>query len=381
MKILMVNLFFYPYLGGTEKNILEISKELVKQGHSVTVLTAKLPNTKEKEIFNGINIIRIPSKIFYNLPHPFPPPYPLMHNFLTRYESLLKKEKFDIVHIHNRFCFGKKVFSIAKKQGAKTVLTIHNSRPKNIDFLTDFFGQAYDDFFGKKIMEECDGIIGVSKNALDITIPKNYNGKTKVIYNGCIFEKINPSKKDWKEFFEKKGLRGKMILANARLVKQKGLSYLIDAMEGINGAYLVIFGRGPFEKKLKKQAKNNNINCYFLTDKLSEEDLFSLYKSAYLFVLSSLYEPFGMVIIEAYSAKVPVIATDSGGPKEIVNNRTGYVVPIKDHKILAEKINELIINESRRNELSKNAYFYSKNFLWKKIAKETEDFYKSIIQT
>jgi glycosyltransferase involved in cell wall biosynthesis len=369
-------------MGGTEKNIMEISKELSCKGHKITVLSAQLPKTKRTEILDKIKIVRVPSKIFYNLPHPFPPPYPVMHNFLEEYETLLKKEKFDIVHIHNRFCFGKKIVQMAKRYKAKTILTIHNSRTLNIDFFTDFFGQAYDDFFGKNIMKECDGIIAVSKNALDTTIPENYNGKKRVIYNGCNYEKLKKTKvKNWANFFKNKGFEGKMVLANARLVKQKGLEYLIDAMKQVKEGYLVIFGRGPLEKELKKRAAKNKIRVYFLNEKISEEDLASLYRFAHIFVLSSLYEPFGMVIIEAYASKIPVIATRSGGPEEIViNEKTGFLVSPRDSPGLAEKINFLMANKKKWRELSKNAYAYSKKFRWNSIAKQTERFYREILK-
>jgi len=71
MDILMLNPFFYPYAGGTEKHILEVGKRLAKK-HNISVLTARLENTQKKEYVDGIEVIRTDAKILYKLPHPLP---------------------------------------------------------------------------------------------------------------------------------------------------------------------------------------------------------------------------------------------------------------------------------------------------------------------
>lgn len=383
MKILMVNPFYYPYHGGTEKHIRQISKILVKKGHEVTVLCGQQPNTKLEETFEGINIVRVPAKILNWLPHPLPPPYPLMLNFEGKYRELVKKGNFDIVHFHNRFVFGPGVISIAEEQNSKTILTIHNARTKDIDRITDFLGQSYDNNIGWNVMRNCDGIIGVSKWALETTIPKDYKGRTTVIHNGFDPKQYDPDKTDkkyWKEFFEKKGFDGKLLLTNVRLIKQKGLEYLIKGMKGVEGGYLVILGRGPLEKELKEIARKENVPVYFLTKIISEERLKDLYSSAYLFLLSSLYEPCAVALTEAQSMGLPIIATQAGGNLEIVKEgRTGLSVPPRNSKEFTKKINYLMKNENTVKELSKNAKKRSTQFTWDVAAKKTEKFYKKIL--
>jgi len=378
MKILMLNPFYYPYRGGTEKHIREISKLLVKNGHSITILCAKQKGTKENEMFEGVHIVRVSSKIFNWLPHPLPPPYPLMFGFERKYKELLK-EKFDIVHIHNRFVFGPGIVKLAKESGAKVVLTIHNSRTENIDFITDLFGKLYDDLIGKKVIIGCDGVMGVSHWALDRTVPKEYKGIIKAVYNGYDPNEYNenvPRGAYWKEFFKKFGLRGKMILTNARLVRQKGLKYLIKSIVYIRGAYLVILGRGPLENELRALSYKLNVPVYFLTDVLPEDSLSELYSSSYLFVLSSLYEPCGLVLLEAQAMGVPVVATDAGGDIEIFKNgETGFLVPLRNPKAIAEKVNALISNKQLYEKLSSNAKKFALNFTWEKTYKKVERFY------
>lgn len=381
----MVNPFYYPYHGGTEKHLRQIGKRLAQKGHRITVLCARMKGTEIAEVFEGVRIIRTPARILYKLPPPLPPPYPVMGQFFTDFNKLLEKEKPQIVHIHNRFIFGPSVAKIAKMHGAKVVLTIHNARPNGIDFFTDMFGQFYDNFFGQRLMRNCDGIIGVSKWALETTIPKEYKGKTAVNYNGCDPNLYDPKKAcstHWEKFFGEKGFKGKMILTNVRLIKQKGLEYLIEGMSKVKGGYLVILGRGPMEDSLQALVKKYKAPVYFLTEIISEERLIELYRTAYCFVLSSLYEPCAVALMEAQAMGLPIIATDAGGNPEIVEHgETGIIVPQKSSKAFAEKINYLIKNEKIAKKFSKNARERAcKKFTWDIATKKTEEFYKKVLE-
>ena len=100
MNICMLNPFFHPYLGGTEKHVLEVSRRLAKK-HDVTVLTAQVANTPVYEEIDGIKVKRIPCKVFYQTPYPVPPPAPVSPYFLT--ELIKEIPRHDIFHMHNRF--------------------------------------------------------------------------------------------------------------------------------------------------------------------------------------------------------------------------------------------------------------------------------------
>ncbi|MBN2478433.1 glycosyltransferase family 4 protein [Candidatus Micrarchaeota archaeon] len=382
MDILMVNPFFYPYPGGTEKHIREIGKRLAKKGHRIVVLSAQMDKKEqEREIFEGMEVHRTPAKIIHNLPHPLPPPYPIMTRFFQDYKNILEKNKFDFIHIHNRFIFGHRTLNLAKPK-SKTILTIHNARPRNIDPMTDTLGGLYDDVLGKGIMNRMDGIIGVSGWALNSTIPNNYTGKTGVIHNGCDVELYSLENSDstfWKDYFEMSGDNEgeKMLLTNSRLVKQKGLEHLVDSMQYVKDAYLVVLGRGPLESELKKRAKKLKVPVYFLTKKISEEELINLYSSAYLFVLSSLYEPCAVALMEAQASGKAIVATNAGGNPEIVQEgETGLLANPADAEDLADKINNLINDEKLVRQFGKNARLKAeKYFNWDFAANATENFY------
>ena len=384
MEILILNPFFYPYLGGTEKHIYYLGSRLSKK-HNITVLTAQLEGTSQKEEVNGMHIIRTPAKIFYNAPHPFPPPIPILNNFKRYYiEELKARKKTGIVHIHNRFIYNPVIGKIAKKEGNKLLLTIHNARPKGIDFMTDFGGGLFDDLIAQNLMRECNGIIGVSHAAYLETVPIDYKGRGETIHNGVdenVFCPAQNGKKNniWKERFEKEGLKDQIVLTNARLLEQKGLKYLIEGMKNIHNASLVIFGRGPLQKELEKEAKRNSVKLLFITEKITEEELVKLYQAADVFVLPSLYEPCAVALLEAMSCGLPIIATDVGGNPELIkNNETGQIVKVRSAVAIEQAIRKYFEDDKIRNQYGENARKrVIKDLTWDKIALKLDEFYMS----
>ncbi len=374
MHILFLNHFFYPYFAGTEKHILEVGKRLIRK-HQVTVLTSQLKGTMPEENIEGMRVIRLPTTILEWTPHPIPPPIPLIKGLPETVKCFASEA--DLVHIHNRFIFGPKYGEIVKSSGKKLCLTLHNARPIGIDLVSDLSGQFYDDLFGTRLMRQCDGIIGVSKNALETTIPQDYTGKTTVIYNGVDSKKFSPKKSsEWKEKINR---NKKIVMTNARLVPQKGVKYLIEAMKKVN-ARLVIFGRGVLKQELEKQAERINADVLFISECISDESLVDLYAAADVFVLPSLFEPCPLVLLEAMACGKAIVATKVGGNLELIKDRkSGLLVPPADSNAIANAVNELLSNEKLAKKLSTAARKSAvEKFTWEKTAKQVEEFYKTL---
>ena len=124
----------------------------------------------------------------------------------------------------------------------------------NINAPTDFFGLAYDVVWGRRIMHQADLITGVSKNAIDVTIPSSDKHKAHVVYNGVdskIFRRYPKNHPKVEKILDELSFKGPTILCNGRLVPQKGQLYLMQALslisEGGNMPNLLLLGKGPME--------------------------------------------------------------------------------------------------------------------------------------
>ena len=193
-----------------------------------------------------------------------------------------------------------------------------------------------------------------TKKSILYNNPKLFDpGKIKVIYNGIYLSNKMPDR----TLLQREN--NEIILGNSgRLVKQKGHRYLIDiakilAEENINFK-LVIAGEGKLEKELKKHVNNLNLNdrVIFLG---FVKDMQAFMNSIDIFLLTSLWEGFGYVIIEAMACKKPVIAFDvSSNPEIIENDKTGYLIKNRSLNEFAEKIKILAADKEMRNRFGSN---------------------------
>lgn len=380
----MLNPFYYPFSGGTEKHLFEACRRLAKK-HDVTVLTSMLPHTKREEEIEGVRILRGPAAVLTWLPHPLPPPVPL---YLMPWLDLAREVKrADVVHIHNRFVYSMfELFAIKKVFKKKLALTLHNAHPQGIDLSTDFVGGLYDDVYGRKIMANCNAIAGVSKNTLDITVPSELLMPKQVVYNGVDVQWFNPKNSGEGILKDLVGAEGKkIVLTVCRLVEQKGLDYLLESIPLVDKqlkgkAHFVLLGRGPMLSHLQNKAKALGVEgkISFLAERFSEKNLAALYAACDCFVLPSLWEPFGIVVVEAMATGKPVIGTDIGGIPEIIeHDKNGFLVQPRDARALAERISFVLENPKAARKMgAEGRKIAVKKFTWDETAKSYERFYK-----
>ena len=207
LDICVLNPFFYPYKGGTEKVLLEVYGRLSKR-HNITVITSTATKNGKATVeeIAGIKVVRLKS-VSTRLPT-LPMPFLLFDGL----KKAIAKADADIYHINNRYqYFGDTVRAI-DNMDRKMALTIHNALPKNINFTTDELGRFYDWFWGRKLMGMSDVITAVSTNTAKTTIPRRYLKKTHIIFNGVDFRrfrKIRQEQYGSEERCWRTGIRGR----------------------------------------------------------------------------------------------------------------------------------------------------------------------------
>ncbi len=176
-----------------------------------------------------------------------------------------------------------------------------------------------------------------------------------------------------------------MVGSIGNLNKQKGQTFLIRAFARVAAslpkARLEIIGDGPEKQKLLDLIKELDLESRVqLLGKIEKP---KRYLDKWdLFVLPSLSETFGLVILEAFASRVPVVATRVGGiPELIIDDKTGYLVPPADSEKLAKAISYLLAEKKKRESLASEAYKTLKDkFDWSKVILEIEREYQEIIK-
>lgn len=180
----------------------------------------------------------------------------------------------------------------------------------------------------------------------------------------------------------------KVVFFIGRLVPEKGVWQLIkcfpQVLERVPEARLYIGGRGPQQPSLEKLVKEEGIQdrvCF--TGFITKEDRNYVYHRARVAAFPSLYEPFGIVALEAMATRTPLIVGNVGGLAEIVEDRiTGVKVTPGDEEELARAIIELLTDEGLANRLQDNGYkTVNSVFGWDVIAQSTMEVYREVIQS
>lgn len=186
--------------------------------------------------------------------------------------------------------------------------------------------------------------------------------KLIVIFNGVDVSEIENTDVNVKEKKRELGINeiDLVIGSVGRLTKQKGFEYLLSAFKRVNEEFshskLVIVGAGKLEYKLKQQAKDLNLgdNVIFTGKR---KDVYGILKIFDVFVMASLWEGMSHALLEAMSAKLPIVATNVSGTEEVVeNNITGFLIKSRDIENLNEGMIRLLRDEGMRENFGEMGY-------------------------
>jgi len=355
MKIVDVNPFFYPYMGGIEHRMHDTSRLLAKRGHDVTVLTGRLPGTEEKEERDGYEIIRLKSR-FINI---YNPPFISSKDILKTLNEL----DADIVNYNYRWApsYNK---DLTGYEGKK-VFTYHNMWGEGVGLLGKI--SEFQDNRFRKCLDTFDHIICVSDHVREDLMRRGVSEKKTTAVPSCL-----------NSFPEIVNEEGDFILSLGRLVRTKGLDDLIRSMRTVD-AKLIICGKGPEKKRLEKLIKKYGLeNRIEMKGYVTEEEKSYLMGLCKFFVMPSLFESFGLAAAEVMSHGRPIVCTNVNGLSDTVRDG-GIIVPPKDHSALSDAMNRLLEDRDERNRLSKAARTRAEMFNWNDNIEKIENIYNNVI--
>jgi glycosyltransferase involved in cell wall biosynthesis len=212
--------------------------------------------------------------------------------------------------------------------------------------------------------------------------------KIVIIPNGIsekIFKKIRKS--DYRRVMKKFGITNKdnIILFVGRMHPTKGIDFLVKTLDILKQKPLKVVIVGPIQDREYFEKLNKIIREYKLSDKVvftgfvREEEKLILYDISKIFFLPSIYEPFGIVILEAFARGKPVIAVNSDGPRFLIKQgENGFLVKYEDVESTAKYIRLLLKNKKLYRKISRNNIKKAKQFTWNKIAEKIIKVYEGL---
>jgi len=373
MKIAEVVSSFYPNIGGIENAVYFLSKELVKLGHEVHVITLNGKNTHET--INGIHVHRL--KRLIHLPLLPQKQFDIAHTCTC--------EEFDIVHTHSTEPICLQEFLISKYLNSKpTVATLFSiggwmRHPRVPIRIT---AGPYERI-ALRLIRKADVFHVKNEGDKAMLIKLGFNaGRIFLIPDGVPRYAFGDF--DRSAFRRKYGLiNKKIVLYVGRLHHAKGIHVLVKAMSKVvrcmPDAVAVLVGKDiDMRSKIVSKAGSLGIQDHvIITGYVSEKEKFQAYSACNVLVLPSLYdlvEAYSIVISEAWAQRKPVIASAIGAiPHRIKHGVNGILVPPSNPEILAETILQILRNPKKAKTLGDNGH---KNVAtWPDVAKMLEKAY------
>ena len=250
-----------------------------------------------------------------------------------------------------------------------------------------FFDRHFLKFNIKNSAKKANHILVNSNNTKNDIINKYNINKNRItnISSGFNLSKNYIGSQEFKEIKEKYNINNKeYILSIGTLQKRKNLHRLIQAYNIIRKKYnikekLVIIGKMGWKSKEFIEELNDSVykNDIVITGYVSEKEKYLLLKNALLFAYPSLYEGFGIPLLEAMECGIPIITSNISSMPEISKDAAILVDP-KDHMNMADNIYNLIINKSKRDKLINRGYKRVTYFSWRKSANSLYDVIQNI---
>jgi glycogen(starch) synthase len=379
----------YPPIveGGLARHVRHVSEGLARRGVEVHVLTRGAGELPETAVQNGVHVHRIEE-----------PPFPkddldafvkwvgdMNRHMRAAGDRLAAEHDVDLVHGHD-WLVARACASIADRHGLPYLTTIHATEYGRHQGWVQKYPQRHIHATEKWMARRADGVI-VCSHYMRGHVADIYGieeERVAVIPNG-----IDPA--DLRTVDDLEALRARfaapderLILLIGRLVYEKGFQLALDALPGLirrlGNVRFLVAGSGTHEAELRKQAEELGLMEHgTFAGWIGDDVLHSLYRIADLCVVPSIYEPFGIVALEAMVCGCPCIVADTGGLREVVPNpNVGLRFRPRDARSLAGMVERVLTDDVLRDRLVAEASEHVLGFDWAEIAQQTLGVYATL---
>jgi 1,4-alpha-glucan branching enzyme len=371
----------YPpnIVGGLSRHVYDLANNLVRKGKKVHVLTARSNDAPPYETVEGVTIHRV---------HPLHPyeenffkwVFDLNQSFIQYVHELISQEKITHIHAHD-WIVSTSAIKLKEYYSLPLITTIHaTEHGRNQGINTELQQKIHNE--EQLLVAASDHLIVCSEHMKEeVQSLFTFSAPLEVIPNGVELERLEQ-------------LTGNHIVQEhipyffsiGRMVHEKGFETLIRAAsllkdEGQKVSF-IIAGKGPMLEHYRQQVKHEGLeDMVVFTGFISDEKRNSYLKSCLAVIFPSLYEPFGIVALEAMAFKKAVVASDTGGLKSIVKHEhTGLLFQPEDESNLYSHLQSLLKEPDKSRRLGEVGFKMAQSmFSWERIADQTIHVYEDVL--
>lgn len=298
--------------------------------------------------------------------------------FRAKIEAGLTEFVPDIVHVHH----GWVIASILAEFDIPYVLTLHGTEYQAFKNYKDYQEAVLRGIHGAEVivaLTEDERTQAIDAYGLD---PQ----RTTVIKSGTDTDMFKPLEVDRKSLLRGYSIEAvdrPVVFFGGRLTAQKGVDTLLRAASIYSKTdkkpITLIAGDGDLRQQLEELTRQLELDSVYFLGAQSHEQMVKLFNISDVAAMPSIFEAFGLVAVEALACGTPVIAGDTGGFTQIVNNEVGYLLKPDDYKTLAEKVIDFIRDGFKEKVRDKATAYIRQNFSWDKTVENIEKLYEQVL--
>jgi glycogen synthase len=389
MRVLLISWEYPPVIeGGLARHVRKLSEHLVREGVEVHVLTRGGGHLPLEEERHGVLVHRVREPTFPKDPSAFVRWVDEMNADMRELGcELCERFRFDLVHSHDWLVAGA-AQQVARRIDRPWLVTVHATEFGRHQGWVQNHPQSHIHAAERAMVRSADRVITCSRYMRShvSTVFGVSPRRVTVVQNGIDPRDLEPVVPDLP------GLRARyaepdqrLVLLVGRLVYEKGFHLALDALAPVirrlGDVRFVVAGSGTAEVELKRQARRLGLTRHgsFL-GWVGDDMLHSLYRVADLCIVPSIYEPFGLVALEAMASGCLCVVADTGGLREVVpgDGTVGLRFRSRDSAALSEILGQVLRDDAMREQLVTEARAHVLCFDWGEVATRTAAIYREL---
>jgi glycogen synthase len=390
MRVLLVSWEYPPVIeGGLARHVRKLSEHLVAQGVDVHVLSRSGGHLPAEEIRHGVTVHRVREPEFPRDVNAFVRWVDQMNTDMSELGAALSEAlRFDLVHSHD-WLVADAALRLSERIDCPWLVTVHATEFGRHQGWVDNYPQSHIHGVEQRMVACADRVITCSQYmrghvATVLAAPVQ---QITVIPNAVDSRDLEPVV-DLDRLRARFAARHeRLVLLVGRLVYEKGFHLALDALaqivSGVGRVRFVVAGSGTAEAELREQARRLDLMRHgsFL-GWVGDDMLHSLYRIAEITLVPSIYEPFGLVALEAMACGSVCIVADTGGLREVVpgDGTVGLRFRSRDSEALGEVLARILTDDDARARLVAEAREHALSFDWSEVARRTRQVYFELVR-
>ncbi len=372
MKIALISPYDFPYPGGVTEHIIALAREARRRGHEVHVLAAcsgyrdeVFPQTRP--VTRRVMSIPIAGAVAR---------VGLSPTSYARIKRILQREAFDVIHLHEPLTPSITWWTLlhaSRLTQAVTIGTFHayHERPNWLYVRgRPIFGHLF---------SRLDSLIAVSEAAREFAC-QMFPGNYRIIPNGVDLNRFGQARPPERDDLH----RPLTILFVGRLDKRKGFPTLLEAFLKLKPTYPQVRLQvvGPFGPQYQQVAQARAVTDIDFVGYVPPEKLPAFYHQADIFCAPSLgFESFGIVLLEAMAAGLPIVASNIAGYRSVLTDgQEGWFTPPGDPQALAQALGRLVEQPRLRQTMGQQGRLTASRYSWERLTDEILEVYRETIE-